>query len=585
MNRRLIVLSLYVFSLQLAMAQVPCISGKAGEYPCNQITLLSHLSAEDLLGVDKDLNDLWGWEDPESSKEYAIVGLTDGVTFVDVTDPVQPIVIGKLKESHLQSGRILHGESAWRDIKVYKNHAYIVSDGNSDHGMQVFDLTKLREYDGTALDFEQDGFYDGIGSSHNIVINEETGFAYIVGARGATVCGQGGMHILDISDPKNPVYEACFDNDGYTHDAQCVIYRGPDSKYNGQEICFNSNEDTFTIVNVDDKSNMDMISRLTYSEVQYTHQGWLTEDHKYFLMNDELDEGEFRFNPRTLIWNIEELDNPILIGSFYNEVSAIDHNLYTKGDLVFESNYGSGLRVLSSERISEGVLREVAFFDTHPQRNVIAFEGSWSNYPYFKSGNIIVSDLFNGLFIVRLDTTDFIVNHPTDVQSFLGDNTTMTIETKENAANYEWQDYKSQTRMFLPLTEGDFFRNVSTASLSIKLDQNIEGKLLRCKVTSPAGNIYYSYSAIIDIEGVEPLSSPSLEAFNLYPNPTSNYIGVTVRQPANYQIIDFAGKIILEGYLKEGKNEITISSLRTGQYIFHGQHTDSQTFNGKFIKN
>ncbi|MEQ8239852.1 MAG: choice-of-anchor B family protein, partial [Cyclobacteriaceae bacterium] len=240
MNRRLIVLSLYVFSLQLAMAQVPCISGKAGEYPCNQITLLSHLSAEDLLGVDKDLNDLWGWEDPESSKEYAIVGLTDGVTFVDVTDPVQPIVIGKLKESHLQSGRILHGESAWRDIKVYKNHAYIVSDGNSDHGMQVFDLTKLREYDGTALDFEQDGFYDGIGSSHNIVINEETGFAYIVGARGATVCGQGGMHILDISDPKNPVYEACFDNDGYTHDAQCVIYRGPDSKYNGQEICFNS---------------------------------------------------------------------------------------------------------------------------------------------------------------------------------------------------------------------------------------------------------------------------------------------------------------------------------------------------------
>ncbi|MEQ8239967.1 MAG: choice-of-anchor B family protein, partial [Cyclobacteriaceae bacterium] len=346
-----------------------------------------------------------------------------------------------------------------------------------------------------------------------------------------------------------------------------------------------SNEDTFTIVNVDDKSNMDMISRLTYSEVQYTHQGWLTEDHKYFLMNDELDEGEFRFNPRTLIWNIEELDNPILIGSFYNEVSAIDHNLYTKGDLVFESNYGSGLRVLSSERISEGVLREVAFFDTHPQRNVIAFEGSWSNYPYFKSGNIIVSDLFNGLFIVRLDTTDFIVNHPTDVQSFLGDNTTMTIETKENAANYEWQDYKSQTRMFLPLTEGDFFRNVSTASLSIKLDQNIEGKLLRCKVTSPAGNIYYSYSAIIDIEGVEPLSSPSLEAFNLYPNPTSNYIGVTVRQPANYQIIDFAGKIILEGYLKEGKNEITISSLRTGQYIFHGQHTDSQTFNGKFIKN
>src|SRR5690606_20218176 len=80
-------------------------------------------------------NDIWGWTDPETEKEYALMGLNNGTAFVDVSDPVNPVYLGKLP-THTQS-------SLWRDIKVYADHAFVVSEA-SGHGMQVFDLTRLR---------------------------------------------------------------------------------------------------------------------------------------------------------------------------------------------------------------------------------------------------------------------------------------------------------------------------------------------------------------------------------------------------------------------------------------------------------
>jgi choice-of-anchor B domain-containing protein len=496
-----------LFSFQSLFAQeTPCSSGMAGAFPCNQMTLLSHLSAEEVLG--SFLNDIWGWEDPQNGNEYALVGLTDGVSFVDITDPINPVVIGKLNETHLQGGRILHGESSWRDIKVFKDHAFIISDGNSDHGMQVFDLTRLREYNGIILSFTEDAFYAGIGSSHNIIINEATGYAYIVGARGAAVCGSGGLHILDINEPKSPQYIACFDEDGYTHDAQCVIYEGPDATYTGKEICFNSNEDTFTIVDVDNKENMSMISRTGYDDVEYTHQGWLTEDHQFFLMNDELDESEFGFNPRTIIWNVQDLDNPVLIGEYYNNEPSIDHNLYTADGLVYESNYSSGLRVLSSERVAEGLLREVAFFDTNPNRDIIGFEGTWSNYPYFKSGNIIVSDIENGLYVVKLALEeDIITAHPADMGTCSGGGNyefKVGVTEGENAT-FQWQYFDG--RVYVDVFDDQDFSGAQSNTLSfIPLTQYAEFGY-RCKIISSKGTTFNSFMARFTIDGEYPTTA------------------------------------------------------------------------------
>lgn len=109
------------------------------------------------------------------------------------------------------------------------------------------------------------------------------------------------------------------------------MYKGKDTKYVGKEICFCYNENTLTIVDVEDKNNMQMLSRISYDGYRYTHQGWLNEEQTRLLMDDELDE-LYGSNPhtRTMVWNVEDLENPMLQGSFYSSQQATDHNLYIK---------------------------------------------------------------------------------------------------------------------------------------------------------------------------------------------------------------------------------------------------------------
>ncbi|MEQ8583075.1 MAG: choice-of-anchor B family protein [Marinoscillum sp.] len=500
-------------------AQYPCENGLAdGAYPCNQITLMGRLIPEEIDAVEHHgnfLNDIWGWTDPDSGSEYALVGLVDGVAFVDVTVPTNPLYLGKLQESATSNGRVSrvgdvqHGKSSWRDVKTFNNHAFIVSDLNGAHGMQVLDLTKLRGLDGsTAVKFKADAQYEEFGSAHNIVINEATGFAYVVGiSDGGTKCS-GGLHVIDINDPKNPKFEACFSTDGYTHDAQCVIYQGADADYQGQEICFNSNEDTFTIVNVDDKDNMSMISRTGYDRVSYTHQGWLSEDHRFFLSNDELDENAHGFNPRTLIWDIEDLDAPVLLGEYYNNAAAIDHNLYTHNGLAYESNYFSGLRVLDMAQVADGKLRERAYFDTYPAADVIEFGGTWSNYPYFESGTIIVSDMNNGLFVLRLDLDDDIIaTHPGDKEGCENEEISFVVEATGSGHTYQWQWFNGTT--YVNLGDDNQISGAQTNELKIMAQNNYEGDILRCKITDPNGALHYSFPTSYAIKG-----EPLVVAFN-----------------------------------------------------------------------
>jgi choice-of-anchor B domain-containing protein len=293
-------------------------------------------------------------------------------------------------------------------MKVYRDHAYIVADGADQHGMQVFDLRQLREVDRTPRTFEVTAIYDRIASAHNIVINEETGYAYSVGSSsGGETCG-GGLHMIDIREPANPRFAGCFtdgssgrEGTGYSHDAQCVVYRGPDADYAGREICFGSNETALSIADVSDKDNPVRISIATYPNVAYAHQGWLTDDHRFFYMNDEGDEqGKLVEGTRTLIWDIEDLDEPELAAEYIAATSETDHNLYIRGDIMYQSNNGAGLRVLDISNRTAPV--EIAYFDTSP----ISGGDSWSNYPYFKSGTIIVSAGSIGLFVLKMKNVD-----------------------------------------------------------------------------------------------------------------------------------------------------------------------------------
>lgn len=383
---------------------VACEEGAAGDYACADVDLLSFIPLDQLgAGPASIANDIWGWTDPETGREYVLLGKSNGTSFVDITQPEQPAYLGELP---LTEGA---NENLWRDVKTYADHAFIVADNAGAHGIQIFDLRQLRDVRDPPVIFEETALYDGVFSSHNIVINEQTGFAHAVGSSGGGEACGGGLHMVDIRDPANPRFAGCFADPniggflggGYTHDAQCVIYHGPDERYAGREICFHASIDALGISDITDKENPVALASAGYPGAVAAHQGWLTEDHRYFFLGDELDEDSGTVpNTRTLVWDVAELDDPILATEYFAETRSIDHNQYVRGDLLFQSNLLGGLRILDVSDPENPV--EVAFFDTVPSDDdATAFGGTWSNYPYFESGVIAVASWSEGLFLLR----------------------------------------------------------------------------------------------------------------------------------------------------------------------------------------
>ena len=217
----------------------------------------------------------------------------------------------------------------------------------------------------------------------------------------------GGPIFVDLSDPKNPVKLNHYAAAGYSHDAQVVKYIGPDTTYTDKEIYVGSNETKITILDVTDKNNVILIAEIDYSQLGYTHQGWFTEDHRYFIVGDELDERDIGVNTRTLVFDFSDLDNPVLSSTYFGASSAIDHNGFVKGNRYFMANYRAGLRVLDITNISDSTnsMTEVGYFDTYPENDNTATNGAWGVYPFFASGNIIINDIEKGLFVVRKSGT------------------------------------------------------------------------------------------------------------------------------------------------------------------------------------
>ncbi len=375
-------------------AIVKCENGFAGDFPCNGYDLLAQLSLDDLdvsntAVTNLSGNDSWGWTDLENNKEYVLMGLNSGISFVDISEPTAPIVTGFLPTATVNSD--------WRDVKVYNNHAYVVSEA-SNHGMQVFDLTRLRGVTNPPLVFEADHTYTNFGSAHNIVINTSEGYAYPVGTSRNGTYG-GGPLFINIQDPLNPINEGGFAN--YAHDAQVVTYNGPDTDHVGKEILIGSNENEVVIVDITDKTNPVQLSSISYSNVEYTHQGWFTEDMNYFLLGDELDEFRNGGLTRTVVFDFIDLDNPKLHFEYLGVTTAIDHNGYVNDDVFYLANYTGGVRMLDVSNIASKTMSEIGFFDTTPSSNLASFNGVWNVYPYFESGVIVVSDIESGLFLIR----------------------------------------------------------------------------------------------------------------------------------------------------------------------------------------
>ena len=385
----------------IAGEEVPCSEGKAERFDCSDVDLLAFLPLEDLGlrpgpgGPLGGVSDVWGWTDPETGREYALVGRRGGAGIVDITNPSSPTYLGLV---------LAEGGSA-QDIKVYADHAFFIGSGNT--GMGIFDLSRVRGVTNPPVTWDIDARYDGIAAAHNLVIDTESGFAYPVGATGGgDTCG-GGLHMIDIREPVNPIFAGCYTDtegliwQGRTHDGQCVEYIGPDQDFQGRQICFASNETALRIVDVTDKDAPTPLAAATYPGMAYIHQGWLTDDQRYYYMNDELDElTGLAPTTRTLVWDVAELDDPVLVNEYFGPTRATDHNLYIKGDRMYQANYQAGFRVVDiSDRENP---EEIGYFDTTPyEGNPPTMGGAFSAYPYFESGTVIVTSSQEGLFILR----------------------------------------------------------------------------------------------------------------------------------------------------------------------------------------
>ncbi len=431
----------------IPQAATPCVSGMAGPYQCSNIDLLKFLPLSSI-GCTSNGNVVEGWVDPLTNKEYALMGCDNGVSFVDVTDPVNPVYLGRLPAHN-------NNNSLWRDVRVYTKpgiHRMYVGSEASGHGIQVFDLTRLRNVT-TPQTFTENSHYPGLGNSHTIFLNNDTGFLYAVGTQsGCGSCCQG-LHMIDVKGPvlssgsvPKPKFAGCFGNGTYTHEATCLNYNGPDDTYDGHELCFAAdgdfgNNDRLVIVDVSSKSAPVQLSSTPYAGAGYCHQVWLTEDHQFLLMDDEFDESDFGVNTTTLIWDVSDLNTPVLINKFQHQTTSIDHNQYVKGNYVYQSNYSSGLRIFDLTNVANGSLTEVAYFDVYPANDVVDFEGTWDNYPYLPSGIVLVSGIFGsqtaGLFILQPNiTADFHVASQDDILNACSTGSTSTTIDVAPLAGY-----------------------------------------------------------------------------------------------------------------------------------------------------
>lgn len=620
-------IALIVSSVAL-FAQTLCNNGMAGPYPCNGYDLQSEITLTEMNATKG--NDSWGWTDPQTGNEYALVALNNGCAFIDISDPVNPVYLGKLPSNGSGFG------DTWRDVKVYQNHAFVVSE-IPGHGMQIFDLTRLRNVPNPPQIFDADALYEGFGNAHNIVINEDTGYAYGVG----TSTFNGGPHFVNIQDPVNPVAAGGYSFDQYSHDAQVVTYCGPDSNYTGREILIGSNEDFVAIVDITDKENPVGIATIDYANTFYTHQGWFTEDQRFFVLGDEIDELNIGGNTRTIVFDFEDLSSPQLHFIYEGETEAIDHNGYVNGTKYHMANYRAGLRTFDVSDIANGNMEQESFFDTYPNNNSASFNGAWNVYPFFESGNLVISDIERGFILVKasaadttkpiascMDTTLSLDENGTatltveDINNGSSDNSgtvffklcqtefscsdlgtnqvelevyddfgnrsfctaTVTIEDTQNPIPECPQDFsvgydEGENFYTLPNFEAEALISATdNCSFTIEQDpapgtQLTEGTYTVNFVITDTSNNDVACSVTIEVmEILSVADNEFLNGITIYPNPTTNILNITSKsEPITaITLYDISGKAVFQqDNFSEAQKTIDISNVANGMYFLH----------------
>lgn len=391
------------------MAAAPCVQGLAGQFPCRNVDFQAQIPLNQFSSQPVSAANVWGFVDLNDHREYAVIGLRNGSAIVDVTDPANP--------RHVD---IVPGNSSpWREVKIYQHfdaaanrhraYAYVTTEAPGS-GLQVIDLSGLPDSVSLATTLTDTGsqhtnYVSNIDYATNMALPGAKAYLYLAGSN----VGGGAWRVYSLANPAQPQFLRQAPAGQYMHDStglritdqrttQCALGHNP------CEVLVDFNENTVDLWDVSDKSQPQMLSSTTYSDVAFTHSGWPSMDQRHVFVHDELEEIRRGLFTQIYTMNIDDLRNPFIVASYQGPNTTTDHNGYTKGSLYYVSHYRRGLVVFDVSTPAQ--LREVGYFDTFlaPVADVAGTDGAWGVYPFFPSGTVVVSDISNGLFILRDQT-------------------------------------------------------------------------------------------------------------------------------------------------------------------------------------
>jgi len=388
-----------------------CSGGMAGPNPCHNIDFLSQVQLNDIPGTPSSASEIWGLVDLDDNREYAILGHRNGTAFYDVTNPANPVLVAN----------IAGNPSLWREVKAYqffdaalgrhRAYAYATTEATGG-GLQIFDLTNLPNsvtLANTLTDFSRSHtlYISNINYATNAALPGATPYLVIAGSN---ISG-GAYRLYSLANPVSPTLVTPPPaGTGYMHDStSMLITDGRTTQcanaHNPCEVLVDFNELSVDLWDVTDKAAPVRLSSTTYPTATYVHSGWPTADNMFIVVHDELDELQRGHNTQIYTLDIADLRTPSLVTSYVGGVTSTDHNGYTIGNRYYVSHYKRGLVIFDVS--NPRALVEIGSFDTYlsPSANSAGTDGAWGVYPFLTSGTLLVSDIENGMYLLRKNET------------------------------------------------------------------------------------------------------------------------------------------------------------------------------------
>jgi choice-of-anchor B domain-containing protein len=385
-------------------APAQCTQGMAGQFPCRNVDFQSQISLTQFSSQPVSAANVWGFVDLNDNREYAVVGLRNGTAIVEVTDPANPREVITIPGN----------PSPWREVKVYQMHdgvrwrayAYVTTEA-ANSGLQAIDMSGLPQ---TAALAGQPNF--DTSSQHTLYVSNIDystnvalpGMAPVLYVAGSNVNG-GSWRAYSLANPAFPTFISGAPTTRYMHDSTSLVVTGPRATQGcGRDPCevlVDFDVDAVELWDVTNKLQPVLLGTATNPNNRYIHSGWPTAGATHVIFHDELEEIQFGLPTRLYTLDVTNLRAPTALISYTGTTTTTDHNGYMRGSNYYVSHYRRGIVVFDAS--NPNALVEIAHFDNYlaPSANSAGTDGTWGVYPFLPSGNLLVSDIQNGLFVLR----------------------------------------------------------------------------------------------------------------------------------------------------------------------------------------